>query len=159
MSYISAKNNLVAIKKDIINHPFKTGGILLCIVLSIIGTVVLSQFINSYFLKKTSSSVGLENTYQPPSLELSYYKDSETKSDKDLFETDFIVFVHQPPGNFETGFKILNTIKDAECSQPEFNGSTQMTTGSMSSSTYKYIVKCASYKPVLDTKNLFNLSR
>lgn len=160
MDYVSAKKSLAEIKKDIKQRPLKTLGILFIVLFVFISTGALYSFITGYISKTTDSSfIPVKNIYRPPQLELTYTKQSENKNleKNGAFETEFLLSINQPPGNYQLGFKINTNISNAECSNPESLKSETMTVGAIASSTFTYRVKCTSYQPIIDNKKLFSI--
>jgi hypothetical protein len=157
MDYVTAKKNLKVFFDDIKNKPFKTICILLVIILITIIYPAIVTYVNGYVSKHSSSESPADNIYKPPALELSYFKNSEKLNEKGLYNTSFNILIHQPIGNFETGFIIGNKINNAKCSDPEWRGSGTAINGALASSTYNYEIKCESYKPIIETKELFFL--
>ncbi len=115
--------------------------------------------ISIYVFTHKNTYSASKNIYTPPQLELTYTKQSENKNleKNGVFETEFLLSVHQPPGNYQLGLSIGTNIPNAECSKPQSLGSEAMTIGAIASSTYTYSVKCTSYKPIIDNNRLFDV--
>ena len=159
MDYNSAKKSFTEIKEDMISHPFKTAGILLLIILVFVSCVALTTLINNYVSKHTDSSlIPLSSAYKPPQFKFTYTRQLETKSiETGYYSTIFEISTERPSGNFEKEPIIINNIKNAECTKPEWIKSEAMeNNGRQIFEIQTYQVKCISKKPILDTKNLFN---
>lgn len=159
MDYLSAKNNLAEIKKDMKSHPIMTLVVFLVVILAIMGLAAVTTYVSNWVSGKTTPTITQVINPQPP-FKLAYTKLKEIKQETGLFQTTFEISVTRPSGNFQEGFNVLNgdNLGRANCSKPkETRTEAEESNGRQIYERGWYSVDCVSELPIVDNGSLFTI--